>query len=474
MYGAGGTGALERSAPRDIYVSRCARDGDEREAAFGRRHARDGRATTSSTDGSSPRSARSWGSAMSGAAMTSRGGAAAAATHATHANLYVKNISDRIDELTLRELFEACGEVRSCCVIRDVSTNRSRGFGFVKFAEVEKAEDAIAKFHGKEYAGKTLEVKFANTDGESDDANPVANATPSDNIYVKGLPPTWTHDDLKTYFSEFGHIIECRLLHANKSTSSGALIRFLRDAEATEAVTRGNGRMLVGVSTPLVVRYAEPQGKSKRAQGSSSPPQTSSALPMPAAVPLPKTLPIARRDDSAHDEMQFNDMFNSMGIKSIPSIPSNNSLNDLLGVFAQNEEDVAAMAVLGSSPSRFDIPREYASASMQQALPQPSVQPVFSAGFTAQQPTSVPIPRFYMTCVQNLPITANELMLYQLFAPYGAILSAQVLRDEWTGLCTGIGVVNFRNELEALDAKNALHMKPIGNNILSITVRPPH
>jgi hypothetical protein len=111
---------------------------------------------------------------------------------------------------------------------------------------------------------------------------------------------------------------------------------------------------------------------------------------------------------------------------------------------------------------------------MQQALPQPSVQPVFSAGFTAQQPTSVPIPRFYMTCVQNLPITANELMLYQLFAPYGAILSAQVLRDEWTGLCTGIGVVNFRNELEALDAKNALHMKPIGNNILSITVRPPH
>lgn len=454
-----------RSAPRDIVT--C---GDD-DGAFDR--ARRHRATDGEDgdgSGSSPRSlgARSWASSGTGSSSMTM--------MKTHANLYVKNISDRIDELMLRRLFEACGEVRSCCVIRDVSTNRSRGFGFVKFAEVDKAADAITKFHGKEYAGKTLEVKFANTDGESDDANPTSNAPPSDNIYVKGLPPNWTHDDLKTYFSEFGHIIECRLLHANKSTSSGALIRFLRDSEATDAVTLGNGRMLVGVSTPLVVRYAEPQGKNKRTQGS-SPSQTSSFV-SPSALPTPIVAPAKltpRRDDSAHDEMHFNDMFNSMGIKTITS---SNSLNDLLGVFAPSEEDVAAAAILGSSPSRFDTPREYGTSSrqhaQQQQQQQPNVQSLYAPGFSAQQTVNRSTPSFYMTCVQNLPITANELMMYQLFSPYGAIISAQVLRDEWTGLCTGIGVVNFRNELDALAAKNALHMKPIGNNILSITVRPPN
>ena len=195
-----------------------------------------------------------------------------------HANLYVKNISERVDELTLRRLFEACGEVQSCCVIRDVSTNKSRGFGFVKFVSTARAEDAIERFNGKEYAGKMLEVKFANTDGESDGAGGAANAPPSDNVYVKGLPPSWTHDDLKAYFTHFGHIVECRLLHANRSTSSGALIRFLRESEATAAVTRANGRVLVPNGPPLVVRYAEAQGKSNK--------RSTQAVPVNTAAPV--------------------------------------------------------------------------------------------------------------------------------------------------------------------------------------------
>lgn len=381
-----------------------------------------------------------------------------------HSNLYVKNISDRIDELMLRELFEACGDVRSCCVIRDVSTNRSRGFGFVKFADVDKATEAIARFHGKEYAGKVLEVKFANTDGESDDANLTSNAPPSDNVYVKGLPPNWTHDDLKVYFSQFGHIIECRLLHANKSTSSGALIRFLSDTEATAAVTRGNGRMLVGVATPLVVRYAEPQGKGKRAQ--SSPGAQDSIVP-----------PLVRREDSARDEAAFNDMFKSIGLKSISS---NSGFAELLGVF-QDDEDVAAFAALGSSPSRFDGPQHE---NQNQAPLTKHMQPVLAhtmtnvnssipSGFLAQQ-QPVTRPQFFAACVQNLPITANELTLYQLFAPHGAIISTQILRDEWTGLCSGVGAVNFRSESEAIAAQRALHMKNVGQNIITVTVRSSH
>jgi hypothetical protein len=60
-----------------------------------------------------------------------------------HSNVYVKNLAEDVDELTLKGVFERFGIVESCCVIRDVSTNSSRGFGFVKFVHVHQAEVAI-------------------------------------------------------------------------------------------------------------------------------------------------------------------------------------------------------------------------------------------------------------------------------------------------------------------------------------------
>ena len=60
-----------------------------------------------------------------------------------HSNVYVKNLSEDVDELTLKGVFDKFGAVESCCVIRDVSTNSSRGFGFVKFVQVHQAEAAI-------------------------------------------------------------------------------------------------------------------------------------------------------------------------------------------------------------------------------------------------------------------------------------------------------------------------------------------
>lgn len=337
-----------------------------------------------------------------------------------HANLYVKNISDRVDELTLRKLFETCGAVSSCCVIRDVSTNKSRGFGFVKFAEVEIAELAIEKFNGAEYAGKILEVKFANTDGDSDGQGSGGGGQPNDNIYVKGLPPSWSQDDLKLYFSQFGHIVECRLLHANKSTSSGALIRFLREHEATAAVKNANGLNLVGSATSLVVRYAETQNKPKKTQGNGS----------------------TSGEDSVHNGAAIREAMQNIG-----RIPSNHGLSELLS----SEEDFAAINVLGSSPThRFGNLTASAPAGLISSNQ-------LSAGGNV--------------CVQNLPLHADELFLYKTFAPYGAILSAKVIRNDWNGLSSGVAVLAFRRHTDALTAQQALMQ---ARSSLNVTVQAQH
>ena len=83
----------------------------------------------------------------------------------------------------IKASFERFGEVESCCVIRDVSTNASRGFGFVKFRRVLQAEASIQAMHGKMLHGRALEVKFANADSSISTSAPVGNV--SDNIYVK-------------------------------------------------------------------------------------------------------------------------------------------------------------------------------------------------------------------------------------------------------------------------------------------------
>jgi RNA recognition motif-containing protein len=52
---------------------------------------------------------------------------------------------------------------------------------------------------------------------------------------------------------------------------------------------------------------------------------------------------------------------------------------------------------------------------------------------------------------------ATELDLYCMFAPHGALLSCRVHTDERTGVCRGVGFVNFKHEGDALAAMAALH-----------------
>ena len=189
---------------------------------------------------------------VNAAASGAHGAHGARGAAGRHSNVYVKNLADDVDELELKRAFEVFGTVESCCVIRDVSTNSSRGFGFVKFELVAQAEAAIAGMHGENFHGRVLEVKFANSDSSTTTAAADV-GTLSDNIYVKGLPPNWTEAELRAYFRVFGAIVECRLLHASGTTTAGALIRFASLEQAASAVITANDRIPRGGTVPLVI-----------------------------------------------------------------------------------------------------------------------------------------------------------------------------------------------------------------------------
>ncbi len=75
--------------------------------------------------------------------------------------LYVGNLPYNVNEGDLQDLFSQAGDIQDVAVIKDRDTQRSRGFGFVEFANQADAEKAIQMFDGYDMDGRRLTVNMA-------------------------------------------------------------------------------------------------------------------------------------------------------------------------------------------------------------------------------------------------------------------------------------------------------------------------
>lgn len=75
--------------------------------------------------------------------------------------LFVAGLPYDVDDQELQEMFETYGTVGSAKVILDRETRKSRGFGFVEFANDEEAKEAIKALDGGTLEGRQLTVKLA-------------------------------------------------------------------------------------------------------------------------------------------------------------------------------------------------------------------------------------------------------------------------------------------------------------------------
>jgi RNA recognition motif-containing protein len=79
--------------------------------------------------------------------------------------LFVGGLSWGTSEEGLREAFAAFGEVTEAKIIMDRDTGRSRGFGFVTFANPDEAENALQQLNGTNLDGRTIRVDNAQESG---------------------------------------------------------------------------------------------------------------------------------------------------------------------------------------------------------------------------------------------------------------------------------------------------------------------
>ncbi|PJZ48784.1 RNA recognition motif domain-containing protein [Leptospira saintgironsiae] len=82
--------------------------------------------------------------------------------------LFVGGLSWSTTDLTLRQLFETHGAIQEANIVIDRETGRSRGFGFVTFADQYSAKTAISALNGKDLDGRNIVVSVAEDKARSD------------------------------------------------------------------------------------------------------------------------------------------------------------------------------------------------------------------------------------------------------------------------------------------------------------------
>ncbi len=75
--------------------------------------------------------------------------------------------------------------------------------------------------------------------------------------------------------------------------------------------------------------------------------------------------------------------------------------------------------------------------------------------------------------VGNLPFTAGESDLEQLFAPFGAVESVHVMRDHATGRARGFAFVEMASDEDAQRAIDGLNQTDFGGRPLAVNEARP-
>ena len=76
-------------------------------------------------------------------------------------NLFIGSLAYATTDDSLKAFFETVGEVTSARVVTDRETGRSKGFGFVEYADEASNQKAIDELNGKELDGRAINVNLA-------------------------------------------------------------------------------------------------------------------------------------------------------------------------------------------------------------------------------------------------------------------------------------------------------------------------
>jgi len=166
-------------------------------------------------------------------------------------DLVVLGLPWSTSEKELRAYFSTFGELLMAQVKKDAKTGKSKGFGFIKFADYETQLRVLSQRHMVD--GRHCDVRIPNSHGEP------GSRQFNSKVFIGRLTEDISHDDLRTYFGKYGEITD---IYIPKPFRGFAFITFLSPEVAQQLCDEDH----IVKGTSVHISNATPKGSNQNNQ----------------------------------------------------------------------------------------------------------------------------------------------------------------------------------------------------------------
>ncbi|KAL6604418.1 hypothetical protein ACP70R_042845 [Stipagrostis hirtigluma subsp. patula] len=180
--------------------------------------------------------------------------------------IFVGGVAWETTEETFSKHFEKYGAITDSVIMKDKHTKMPRGFGFVTFSDPSVIDKVLEDEHVID--GRTVEVKRTVPREEMS----TKDGPKTRKIFIGGLPPSLSEDELRDHFSSYGKVLEHQIMldHSTGRSRGFGFVTFESEDSVERVISEGRMRDLGGKQ--VEIKKAEPKkhGSDHSSNGRSS------------------------------------------------------------------------------------------------------------------------------------------------------------------------------------------------------------